>query len=198
MKSVYHSPLRTAQAEATREAIVQACIALLEAGEDLTYAAVSERAGVQERTVYRHFARKPDLEAAAWGWITGNLTQADLGARSLDELLPAVRRSFRGFEAGAALIKTMLRSPQGLEVRRGQQDRRRAMFEACLDAEVPGLPAATRAQAVAVLQLLYSAPAWEQLSDFFGMSGDEAADTVELAIRAFLAGLPAALERRDS
>ena len=59
----YHSPLRRAQAAATRERILAACASLMEAGADLTYSAIARTAGVQERTVYRHFPAKADLEA---------------------------------------------------------------------------------------------------------------------------------------
>jgi hypothetical protein len=51
----------------------------------------------------------------------------------------------------------MLRSPQGLDVRRHQQPMRRAMFEACIDSAVPGVPPPMREHAAAVLQVLYSA-----------------------------------------
>ena len=71
----YHSPLRASQAAATRERIVAACVALMHRGADLTYASVATEAGVQERTVYRHFPKKEDLEAALWDWIVQRLTQ---------------------------------------------------------------------------------------------------------------------------
>jgi AcrR family transcriptional regulator len=198
VKSAYHSPLRAAQAEATRRRIVEACVALVEAGEELTFAAVAGAAQVQERTVYRHFARKADLEAAVWSWITGNLTHADLEAKNPDQLVEAMRRSFRGFHEGGALIRAMLHSPQGLQVRRAQQTERAAMFRATVAAAAPGLPAADRDRAAAVLQILYSATAWEQLCDLAGLDSRGAADAVELGIRAFLAGLPAAINRRQS
>ena len=64
VKGSYHSPLRQSQSAATRERIVKACVTLMQLGADLTYAAVAATAEVQERTVYRHFPRKEDLEAA--------------------------------------------------------------------------------------------------------------------------------------
>ena len=108
-----------------------ACVALMQQGADLTYAAVAAAARVQERTVYRHFPAKQDLEAALWDWIVQHLTHADFGARDEEQLVAAMRESFAGFDADASLIQAMLRSPQGLGVRRRQQPMRRAMFEAC-------------------------------------------------------------------
>jgi len=191
MKSggTYHSPLRESQAAATRERIVEACVALMQRGADLTYAAVAAGAGVQERTVYRHFPKKEDLEAALWDWIVQRLTHADFAARDEEQLVAAMRESFAGFDADAPLIQAMLHSPQGLGVRRRQQPARRAMFEACAGSAVPGAPPPARERAAAVLQVLYSAAAWDLLRSFWDMDATEAADVIELGIRSLLTGL---------
>jgi AcrR family transcriptional regulator len=188
-KAAYHSPLREEQAAATRARIIEACTSIMQAGRELTYAAVAAAAGVQERTVYRHFPTRSDLQSGLWEWILANLTHVDFGARTPDEVVSAMRRSFAGFDAGAPLIQAMLHSPQGLEVRMGQQEKRRAMFEACVDAVVPGAPADVRRSAAAALQVLYSAPSWELLRSFWGMDAAQAADVIELAIRSMLTGL---------
>jgi len=185
----YHSPLRESQAAATRERIVEACVALMRRGADLTYAAVAAGAGVQERTVYRHFPRKEDLEAALWDWIVAHITHADFAARDEEQLVAAMRDSFTGFDAAAPLIQAMLHSPEGLGVRRRQQPMRRAMFEACVDSAVPGAPPQVRERAAAVLQVLYSAASWDLLRSFWDMDATEAADTIELGIRGLLTGL---------
>ncbi|HUL26431.1 MAG TPA: TetR/AcrR family transcriptional regulator [Streptosporangiaceae bacterium] len=188
-RGTYHSPLRESQAAATRERIVEACVALMQRGADLTYAAVAAAAEVQERTVYRHFPRKEDLEAALWGWIVAHLTHADFAARTEEQLVAAMRESFAGFDADAPLIQAMLHSPQGLDVRRRQQPMRRAMFEACVDGAVPGAPPQVRDRAAAVLQVLYSSASWDLLRGFLDMDAAEAADVIELGIRSFLSGL---------
>jgi AcrR family transcriptional regulator len=185
----YHSPLRASQAAATRDRIVQACVALMRRGADLTYASVAAEADVQERTVYRHFPKKEDLEAALWDWIVQRLTRADFAARDQEQLVAAMRESFAGFDAGAPLIQAMLRSPQGLDVRRRQQPARRAMFQACVDSAVPGAPPQVRDRTAAVLQVLYSAASWDLLRSFWEMDAAEAADAIELGIRSLLSGL---------
>ncbi|HLI57695.1 MAG TPA: TetR/AcrR family transcriptional regulator, partial [Actinomycetota bacterium] len=159
----YHSPLRQAQAAATRDRIIEGCVTVMRSGADLTYRSVAEAAGVQERTVYRHFPAKGDLETALWGWILEHLTHATFTAASEDELVAAMRGSFAGFDEGASLITAMLHSPQGLQVRLAQQPERRKMFEACVGAAVPGLPPDLHLQAAAALQVLYSAATWELL-----------------------------------
>jgi AcrR family transcriptional regulator len=185
----YHSPLRESQAAATRERIAEACVALMQRGADLTYAAVAASAGVQERTVYRHFPKKEDLEAGLWDWIVAHLTHADFTARDEGQLVAAMRDSFAGFDADAALIQAMLHSPQGLDVRRRQQPARRAMFEACVDSAVPGAPPQVRERAAAVLQVLYSSASWDLLRSFWDMDAADAADAIELGIRSLLSGL---------
>jgi AcrR family transcriptional regulator len=189
VRAGYHSPLRESQAAATRALIVEACVALMQQGSDLTYAAVAAAAQVQERTVYRHFPKKDDLEAALWEWIVQHHTHADLGARNQEQLIAAMRASFGGFDEAASLIQAMLHSPQGLEVRHRQQAARREMFTACVEDAVPGLPPAIREHAAAVLQVLYSAAAWEQLRTFWDMDAAQAASAVELGIRGFIGGL---------
>ena len=189
MKAAYHSPLRASQAAATRERIVAACVTLMRQGIELTYALVAAGAGVQERTVYRHFPKKEDLEDALWDWTSQHLTHADFAARNEEQLVAAMRESFSGFDAGAALVQAMLHAPQGLAVRRRQQPARRAMFQACIDSAVPGAAPPLREHAAAVLQVLYSAASWDLLRSFWEMDATEAADTIELGIRSLLSGL---------
>jgi AcrR family transcriptional regulator len=169
----------------------------MQTGAELTYSNVAEAADVQQRTVYRHFPTKADLEAGLWDWITEHLTHADMRARNEDELVAAMRTSFTGFDAGAPLIQAMLHSRQGLEIRLRQQDERRVMFEACVEDAAPEAPLQVRTRAAAALQVLYSAPTWELLRSFWGMDATQAADTVELAIRALLAGLRAGTWQQD-
>jgi AcrR family transcriptional regulator len=185
----YHSPLRAAQAAATRDRIVAACLTLMRRGADLTYSAVAAEAEVQERTVYRHFPKKEDLGDALWDWIIEHRTHGDFSAGNEGQLIAAMRKSFAGFDAEAPLIEAMLHSPQGLDVRRRQQPPRRAMFLACVDEAVPGLPPQARERAAAALQVLYSAPSWELLRNFWQMDAAQAADTIELAIHCLLSGL---------
>lgn len=185
----YHSPLRASQAAATRERIVAACVALMRRGDELTYASVAAQAEVRERTVYRHFPKKEDLEGALWDWIVQRLTRADFTAQDEEQLVAAMRESFAGFSTDAPLIQAMLHSSQGMEVRRRQQPMRRAMFQACVDSAVPGTPPQVRNHAAAALQVLYSAASWDLLRNFWDMDATEAAEVIELGIRNLLTGL---------
>jgi len=191
-RSGYHSPLRQAQAAATRSRILAACASLMQSGTELTYSAIAKAADVQERTVYRHFPSKTDLQTGLWEWITTRLTHTDFEPRSTDELIANMRNAFDGFDASAPLVQSMLHSPQGIEVRVRQQPGRHAMFRGCVDAAAPQVPPQVRERAAAALQVLYSAPSWDLLRTFWNMDASQAADTIELAIRSLLAGLATA------
>ena len=63
---------------------MQAFVALMRRGTELTYAA----AGVQERTVYRHFPKEEGLQSGLWARAVQHLTHAqfarfDAGAQGV-------------------------------------------------------------------------------------------------------------------
>src|SRR5689334_15135305 len=62
------SDLREAHKDLTRTRILEAAIGLLQEGEleAITVAGVAARAGVTERTIYRHFVSREELLAAIW------------------------------------------------------------------------------------------------------------------------------------
>jgi AcrR family transcriptional regulator len=189
-KRSYHSPLRDQQRSDTSERILDACNDLVAAGKELTFVAVARAAGVQERTVYRHFATKEDLEDAFW-WsheehVSGPGT---FDAQTLDELVANMKRSFAGFEANTAMVEAMLSSRQGMRLRLRGNDARRKMMLRCVNAAVPGLDARTSHRAAAAAQVLYSAPSWQMLRTFWGMDAVEASAVVEQALSALAEGL---------
>jgi AcrR family transcriptional regulator len=190
VKRSYHSPLRDRQRSDTNERILDACRDLVAAGKELTFAAVARAAGVEARTVYRHFATKEDLEDAFW-WsheehVSGPGT---FDAQTLDELVANMKRSFAGFEANTAMVEAMLSSRQGMRLRLRGNDARREMMLRCVDAAVPGLEARTLHRAAAAAQILYSAPSWQMLRTFWGMDAVEASAVVEQALSALAEGL---------
>jgi len=160
------------------------------ARKELTFAEVARAAGVQERTVYRHFPTKEDLEDAFW-WsheehVSGPGT---FNAQTLDELVANMKRSFAGFEANTGLVEAMLSSRQGMSLRLRGNDARRKMMLRCVDAAVPGLEARVLHRAAAAAQVLYSAPSWQMLRTFWGMDAVEASAVVEQALSALAQGL---------
>ena len=191
MKSptTYHSPLREAQAAATAQRILEAVGAVLERGDEPTFAHVADAAGCQERTVYRHFPTKEDLAAAFWDWQYSLVGPRDWSLGTEAQLLALIDRSFRTFDEHPELIKAMLHTRHGRAARLSENDQRRAMAERCVDDAIPGLDPDRRRQAAAATQLLFSAAAWEVLRDYWDMDGEEAAATASLALTAMLEGL---------
>lgn len=185
----YRSPLREAQAAATRERILDAAGSLVERGQELTYAAIAEAAQVQERTVYRHFATKADLHAAFWKRTNADPLPLAEGARDLASLAALVERSFAAFDAREHLVRAMLHSEEGRAMRLGANAERRRRFERVVAAEIPKLDARSRRRAAAAAQVLSSAMAWEYFRDYWDMDGAEASACACQAIVALIDGL---------
>ncbi len=114
--STYESPLREEQKAATRQRILKAAHELMaDRGlTELSYAAVAKGAGVQERTVYRHFPNKGALLDAIRAWVNSRL---GVPARPVSEadLIATLPRAFAGFDANENVIRAMRVSPIGEE-----------------------------------------------------------------------------------
>jgi AcrR family transcriptional regulator len=185
----YHSPLRGAQAAATRERILAAVGTLLDKGEEPTFALVASEAGCEQRTVYRHFPNKDELAAAFWSWQARLLGPEEGEPSTEDELLARVAAVFAGFDAHERHIRAMLHTEHGRAARLSDNERRQATYLRVLDDAVPGLDPARRVRAAATLQLLVSAASWESLRDYWGLDGDDAVAAVQQAIVAMVDGL---------
>lgn len=185
--STYRSPLREAQASATRMKILDAMVDVIESGAEPTYANLAEAAGVQERTVYRHFRTRDDLYAAFWDHSHATRFGVGFDAVDLSSLKVLVRDNFTAFDANAALTHVMLHSKQGLAMRLAPNADRRDMFERVVAAEAPHLDDARRRRTAAAAQVLYSAMSWEYLREYWQMDADEATLTVQSALDALIA-----------
>ncbi|WP_246215800.1 TetR/AcrR family transcriptional regulator [Microvirga makkahensis] len=186
----YESPLRQAQAEETRQRILAAVARLFETApeEALSFDAIAEEAGVQRRTVFRHFTNKDTLLEAFWAWTNQQValrtwpeTEADLVAMPPE--------TFAGFDRHEGLIRAALTSRSGREMRLRANPERQAAFRRSLADVTQGLDPLRAKQAVAVIQLLYSAPAWHTLKDYWNLDGQEAGEAVSWAISTLLDAL---------
>ncbi len=188
----YNSSLRQAQADATRERILEAMAAILEEDgriEAATNRAVAERAGVREITVYRHFPSREILLRGLWEWMNRRAgavvgmpeTEADLTA-NLGPL-------FKTFDASPAHITAAILTAQGRQMRESLNPERQAAFLAAISEASASLDAAGKAKAAGVIQLLHSAYAWISLREQWGLGGEDAADAARWAIDTLLAEL---------
>ncbi|PWR20071.1 TetR/AcrR family transcriptional regulator [Zavarzinia compransoris] len=188
----YDSPLRRRQQAATRDAILEAAGLLVEErGLDaLSFAAVAERAGVQERTVYRHFPTRGELLAAFWTWVNDQAGIAGFpdSEAALRRLPPAV---FARFDERAGMMRALVFSEAGRQFRLAVNGERQAAYRTILAERLKDLDPAAATRICAVVQLLYSATAWATLRDCWPLDGKAAGETVAWAIDRLLAAVEA-------
>jgi AcrR family transcriptional regulator len=195
--ATYNSSLRDAQAAGTRQQILESVAALIERGEEPTYAAIAKQAAVQERTVYRHFPSKDELyEAFWWMVVDARLGSTGYDASDLGSLLRDVETTFRAFDGNVELVTAMLHSKHGLAIRLSTNDRRKAMFVRVVKNEIPSADAQTHERAAAITQLLYSGMAWHSMRAYWGMDSEESSACVAQALRAMFAELRRASGKR--
>jgi AcrR family transcriptional regulator len=70
------SPRRRADAVRSREAVLAACLALLDRGEDPSLGRVAAEAGVTRQTIYAHFASRDELLRTAVGVLGAEVSAA--------------------------------------------------------------------------------------------------------------------------
>lgn len=182
----YKSDLRREQADATRSRILDAAAALVEASPDgassVTTKRIAEEAGTTEVTLYRHFPSRTDLNQALWRHMNDQQGVAGGFPTTLAEMPQRLVPLFTSFDTTPAHILNTLTSATGRDMRSSQNEVRCEAFLHAVQSENPGMVAADRVQAAAVLQLLYSAYSWLSLREQWGLSGPDAARAVGWAL----------------
>lgn len=174
--SVDRAPsLRDAHKALTRTRIEDAAIALMEAEDPdaLTLARVAAAAGVTERTLYRHFATRDALVAAVWARVSTSLVRVD-EADTKETLVGHPRRLFAAFDGQAPLVRALVHTREGRELRMEGNGRRRARIVKAVREARPDLDGAARTRLAAVVQLLDSAYAWAAMQEYWDMDGETA------------------------
>jgi AcrR family transcriptional regulator len=183
------------QRAATRHAIIDASLRMLreEAGIPLSHEAVAERAGVADRTVFRHFPTRTDLTAALWERL-----RDETGTRwpsTEKEIVPMIRRLFDQFERNATLVRTALRTSANSEYSVHGSAEGRTAFRRSLAGLLAKLSAAEGDRLVATAVAIYSAPFWQMLRDRGKLSAKEAREAAAIAINATIASAHASARR---
>jgi AcrR family transcriptional regulator len=184
-KPRYRSPLRDRQKEQTRDLILDAVDRILRQAtvSQVTIADVAKAAEVTERTIYRHFATREDLLNAAWrralrAFIRGQTNQVE----TLDEILELTRAAFKNFDANEGIVRAIIGSPEGVEVRRRPAEIRLDILKRAYGRLLAGVPE-DQAQAVLLAtHALSSASVWSHLRDYCGLDGERAGDISAKAI----------------
>ena len=187
----YNSPLREQKARATREMILEALRDLMERStipDEIGMEAIAQQAGLQRRTIFRHFATKEDLLAAFWPWLNERIG-ASPTPRTLRDILDGPKLAFPHFDRHEAAMRGALHSRTGREMRAGTVAGRRLLFAQALAPAISSLPAADARKVEALAHLLYSASAWEVLKDYGGLSGAQAGETASWALEVILSAV---------
>jgi len=118
------SELRDEYAALTRQRIVAAFVESLEdeTSDDVSMAVIAERAGVAERTIYRHFKTRAELLAAAGEWIEDNVF-GYVPFTSPDELPVIFRKLCKSFDRHPHLARAIALTRVGRTVRAGFRKR---------------------------------------------------------------------------
>ncbi len=154
-------PLRREQANAVRERILEATLRVIEDGAEPTMRAVAQAAEIAERTLYRYFATRDELNDAVVPRISARASAPM--AKDVGGLPAYLRALFTTFDANARLTRALVHAtwaPTNVS-----RPKNLAALRAIIDAAHPKAPAAERASAAASLRVLYSAASWAYLAD---------------------------------
>jgi TetR/AcrR family transcriptional regulator of autoinduction and epiphytic fitness len=186
---------RTIRAERTRQALVDALLGLLDAGElSPTAAAIAERAGVSERSLFQHF---PDREALFEAVARQQYERVMPTLRPVDASLPLAERIdqftrqrarlyelIAGVRRAALLIEHESPSVAGwlTTARRAKAAEAERVFRRELEAIPPDERESVRAALVAACAW----PAWDGWRTHQGLGVSRARSAMAVAIGALL------------
>ena len=145
----------------------------------LTFRAVAERAGVSERTVYRHFATERELHDAVMRRLEQEAGVSYEGV-GLDDLADVAALVF----SAAGVVRGVARGRRGPDVRRrGPVATRRAARRGRPAAAVAtGWTDVERNMAAGLLDVLWNVPSFERLVVHWGLGADDATGAIAWAI----------------
>jgi len=178
----YDSTLRQQRASDTRERIVQAGCELLQASSirdwrGLTMRAVADRAGVNERTVYRHFTNERGLRDAVMHRMEEQ-AGIDLSTLRIEDIADVATRIF----AEVSSHPLPARPPLDPTLTEASQRQRTALLRA-LTPQTEGWSDADRSVAAAMFDVLWGVAPYERLVADWGLDPAQAVEGITWVIR---------------
>lgn len=186
----YSSPLRERQTEDTRRRIVEAALELIQEDPDgsFSHEQIAARAEIALRTVYRHFPSRTELLDAVWQESDRRLQLTNYPDTE-QALLASLDPVFGTMDRNADLMRGLLRSNAGQEMRRRDNERRRSGVVKALAGVTSHLSNDERRRVTAVFQALYSARTWEMMRDRAHLNDGESAQAIAWAMNTLLDAL---------
>jgi AcrR family transcriptional regulator len=179
----YVSQVRRRQADETRERIVVAGVELVRGFDSwdwsgLTFRSVAERAGVGERTVYRHFPNERGLRDAIMVRL-GEQAGVDYERLTLRDVGEVAGRIF--LSLGSFAVSDVSSPPNDPTFVAVDKDRREALLRAVAESHSE-LSEPEQLRLAAALDVLWGVPSYDRLVSAWGMSPDDAAGVLRWAI----------------
>nr|WP_090274645.1 TetR/AcrR family transcriptional regulator [Mycolicibacterium komanii]CRL67583.1 transcriptional regulator [Mycolicibacterium komanii] len=176
----YDNSVRRRKAAQTRERIVAAGSALVHEFDTwdwrgLTFKAVAARAGVGERTVYRHFPTERQLHDAVMQRLEAEagVSYDDVTLENLGQVTARVFASLQRFSVENSALAPVDPAFVSSDVRR-----RDALLRAVTSAS-PDLPERQRRAAAGLLDVLWSPATYERLVAVWGLDGAAATAAID-------------------
>ena len=175
----YDNRARAEKAAQTRERIIAAGSELVHAfdswdWQELTFRSVAERAGVGERTVYRHFPTERHLHDAVMQRLESEagISYEDVDLHNLGEVTARVFASLQRFAVRESVEAPRDPTFVGVDARR-----REALKRAVADS-APGWSVSQQRVTAGLLDVLWNLPSYERLVGVWGVDGETATDAV--------------------
>lgn len=161
----------------------------------MTMSAIAARAGVSERTVYRHFPDRQALIDGLTEWVDAEIAER-LGRNyeepddfTLDELVDHAPRIFVTMEEIGLPAEAMVIASQSGEPKAERHLRRNQMFEQLFGEELSNIDRTTRRELFAVTRVLFGSHTWYRMTRELGLTAEEAGEAVSMTIRRLLASV---------
>ena len=178
----YESPLRQQRASETRDRMVRAACEILQSSSirdwgAVTMRAVADRAGVNERTVYRHFANERGLRDAVMHRMEEQ-AGIDLTALRLSDIADVAGRIL----ATVSTHPLPSRAPLDPTLTEASQRQRAALLRALAD-DTDGWSDVDRTVAAAMFDVLWGVAPYERLVGDWQLDSEQAAAGITWVIR---------------
>ena len=171
--------LNDRRAALARDAILEALVAHLEAGDadSIPMEELAREAGVSRRTLYRYFPNRADLIAAAGNWVRSKVFGLD-PAIGQGGIAASFRAGVSRMQTRPRLARALLATESGRALRGSYRAARVDAIQREVRALAPDLPRRETDRAAALLAYLCSLQAWISLQEESGMSAERAQDAL--------------------